>query len=198
MTCSEGESEVMTSVPRAFSRMCSTSSLTTLKFTSASSRAMRISLSASPIFSSVRVPCPRRFLKARWSLSVRFSNIVGIQIDGCGSAVFAAKYQDITQNEGGLEAECRRVRPKHQQYPREAGKSPQRLKPGVRAGRLCTDEQVAEKVDVLVEPAFRVRPVTLVSRCPQILLRLPFRPATTNSVKLGKRVSSWLAAMPRV
>src|ERR1035438_9073829 len=37
---------------------------------------MRISFSASPIFSSVRVPCPRRFLKARCSLSVRFSNIV--------------------------------------------------------------------------------------------------------------------------
>src|ERR1039458_1386753 len=87
MTCSEGESEVRTSVPRAFSRMCSMSSLTTLKLTSASSRAMRISLSASPMFSSVRVPCPRRFLKARWSLSVRFSNMIGIQIDGRGGAV---------------------------------------------------------------------------------------------------------------
>src|SRR5271157_6444440 len=56
--------------------MWSTSSLTTLKLTSASSRAMRISFSASPMFSSVSVPCPRRFLKARCSLSVRFSNIV--------------------------------------------------------------------------------------------------------------------------
>src|ERR1017187_4898846 len=101
MTCSEGESEVMTSVPRAFSRMCSMSSLTTLKLTSASSRAMRISLSASPMFSSVRVPCPRRFLKARWSLSVRFSNMIGVQIDGYGGAVFAREIS-------GYHAKCRR------------------------------------------------------------------------------------------
>ncbi len=80
MTCSEGESAVSTSVPTAFSRMCSISSRTTLRLTSASSRATRISRRASAMFSSVSVPCPRRLLKARCSLSVRFSNIGLLQV----------------------------------------------------------------------------------------------------------------------
>ena len=75
-TCSVGDSEVITSCPIAFSRMCSISSFTTLRFTSASSSATRISRNASAMFSSVTDPCPRRFLNARCSLSVRFSNIV--------------------------------------------------------------------------------------------------------------------------
>ena len=37
MTCSEGESAVITSVPTALARMCSIRSRTTLRFTSASS-----------------------------------------------------------------------------------------------------------------------------------------------------------------
>ncbi len=75
MTISAGDSEVITSVPMALARMCSIRSLTTLKFTSASSSARRISFRASSMFSSVRLPWPRRFLNARCSLSVRFSNI---------------------------------------------------------------------------------------------------------------------------
>src|SRR5580700_9552458 len=51
------------------------SCLTTLRLTSASSSAMRISRRASSMFSSVRVAWPRRVLKARWSFSWRFSNI---------------------------------------------------------------------------------------------------------------------------
>src|SRR5450432_3901910 len=74
-TCSVGDSEVMTSCPSAFSRTCSIRSLTTERLTSASSSATRISRNASPMFSSVTVPCPRRFLNARCSLSDKFSNI---------------------------------------------------------------------------------------------------------------------------
>src|ERR1700693_4479054 len=51
------------------------SCLTTLKLTSASSRARRISRSASSIFSSVSLAWPRRLLKARCSFSCKFSNI---------------------------------------------------------------------------------------------------------------------------
>src|SRR5271166_4450229 len=79
--------------------MWSISSLTTLKLTSASSSAMRISFSASPMFSSDSVPCPRRFLKARCSLSVRFSNIVRspkLGVERWNRHVSAAKYQHIT------------------------------------------------------------------------------------------------------
>ena len=56
MTCSAGESAVRTSWPMALARMCSMSSLTTLKLTSASSSARRISRSASSMFSSVSTP----------------------------------------------------------------------------------------------------------------------------------------------
>src|SRR5271168_1702372 len=55
--------------------MWSISSLTTLKLTSASSKARRISRRASPMFSSVRTACPRRDLKARCNFSERFSNM---------------------------------------------------------------------------------------------------------------------------
>src|SRR5580700_2195342 len=51
------------------------SCLTTLKLTSASSRARRISRSASSIFSSVSLAWPRRLLKARCSFSCKFSNM---------------------------------------------------------------------------------------------------------------------------
>ena len=57
-------------------------SWTTLRLTSASSRATRISLRASAMFSSVSVPWPRRFLKTRCNLSVRFSNMVRFQCTG--------------------------------------------------------------------------------------------------------------------
>src|SRR5208283_1083945 len=100
ITCSAGESAVITSWPSAFSRMWSTSSLTTLKLTSASSSAMRISFSASPMFSSVSEPCPRRFLKARCSLSVRFSNIVRSPKPGVerwNTRVSTGKHQNITR-----------------------------------------------------------------------------------------------------
>ena len=53
ITCSVGESAVITSEPIAFSRTCSIISFTTERFTSASSSAMRISRSASLMFSSV-------------------------------------------------------------------------------------------------------------------------------------------------
>jgi len=66
-----GGSAVRTSVPTAFSRMCSIV-VDNAQLTSASRRATRISRRASAMFSSVSVPWPRRDLKARWSLSVRF------------------------------------------------------------------------------------------------------------------------------
>src|SRR6266446_8273986 len=75
MTCSPGESAVITCCPTDSARMRSMRSLTTLKLTSASSSARRICFSASSIFSSVRTACPRKVLKARWSFSWRFSNI---------------------------------------------------------------------------------------------------------------------------
>src|SRR3984957_3298617 len=51
------------------------SCLTTLKLTSASSTARRISRLASLIFSSVSLAWPRRLLKARCSFSCKFSNM---------------------------------------------------------------------------------------------------------------------------
>src|SRR5271170_583681 len=74
--CSEGESAVATFSPMARVRMCSTRSLTTVRLTSDSRRARRISRTASEMFSSEMVPWPRRVLKERWSLSLRFSNIL--------------------------------------------------------------------------------------------------------------------------
>ena len=87
ITCSEGESAVSTSVPTAFTRICSIRSCATLRLTSASSSATRISRRASVMFSSVSVPCPRRVLKARCNLSVRFSNIGQLLVylgESCG------------------------------------------------------------------------------------------------------------------
>src|ERR1700733_2118647 len=73
--CSEGLRAVATFSPMARARMCSMSSLTTARFTSDSRRARRISRRASEMFSSEMVPWPRRVLKERWSLSLRFSNM---------------------------------------------------------------------------------------------------------------------------
>src|ERR1700722_17682799 len=74
--CSEGLRAVATWEPRARVRMCSMSSVTTARLTSDSRRARRISRRASETFSSVMEPWPRRFLKDRWSLSERFSNML--------------------------------------------------------------------------------------------------------------------------
>src|SRR6516162_8304746 len=74
-TCWSGESCSITSVPRAFLRMLPSSSSATVTFTSPSSSASRISANAASRCSSLSLPCPRRFLKVRCSLSVRFSNI---------------------------------------------------------------------------------------------------------------------------
>src|SRR5580700_12187128 len=75
MTCSPGDSAVSTSWPTALARIWSMSCFTTLKLTSASSSARRISRSASSMFSSVSLACPRRLLNARCSFSCKFSNI---------------------------------------------------------------------------------------------------------------------------
>src|ERR1035437_8331094 len=75
ITCWEGESAVRTSSPMAFCRMFSISSLTTLKLTSASSSAMRITRKAPSMFSAESFPSPRRLLKTRCSFSDRLSNM---------------------------------------------------------------------------------------------------------------------------
>ena len=66
-----------TSEPMARSVTVATNCLTTLKFTSASSRAMRISFMASFTSASERRPLPRSFLKAAESFSVSPSNAMG-------------------------------------------------------------------------------------------------------------------------
>src|ERR1035438_3338349 len=55
--------------------MFSISCLTTLKLTSASNSAMRISRRALSMFSAESLPSPRRFLNTRWSLSDKLSNM---------------------------------------------------------------------------------------------------------------------------
>src|SRR5664280_3842583 len=55
--------------------MFSMSCLTTLKLTSASNSAMRISRRALSMFSAESLPSPRRFLNTRCSLSDRLSNM---------------------------------------------------------------------------------------------------------------------------
>ena len=75
ITCWSGESCSSTSEPSAFSRICSSSSSVTPTLTSPSSSASRMPARASSTCSCVSFPCPRRFLKTRCSLSVRFSNI---------------------------------------------------------------------------------------------------------------------------
>src|SRR5438067_4463663 len=74
-TCWAGVSDLRTSWPIAFSRTRSTKPRTTLKLTSASSRATRISRSASWMLSSVSRPWPPRRSKIDCSLVLRESNM---------------------------------------------------------------------------------------------------------------------------
>src|ERR1051325_4198600 len=87
MTCWDGERAESTSSPMALTLIFSMSCLTTLKLTSASSSAMRISRRAPSMFSAVSFPSPRRFLKTRCSLSERLSNM-RIESRRDGAAVF--------------------------------------------------------------------------------------------------------------
>src|SRR5258708_24575247 len=73
--CWVGEREASTSAPIAFSLTASISCLTTLKLTSASRRATRISHRAVSMFAAESLPSPRRFLKTRCSLSDKLSNM---------------------------------------------------------------------------------------------------------------------------
>ncbi len=63
-----------TSCPVARARTLSTICFVTLKWTSASRRAIRISRSAASTWASERTPWPRRDLKIPWSLSLSDSN----------------------------------------------------------------------------------------------------------------------------
>src|SRR5439155_13551025 len=74
-TCWPGVRLFATSAPSARSRTRATKSFTTLKLTSASSSARRISRMAREIASSSRRPRPRRSPRAAWSLSDSVSNI---------------------------------------------------------------------------------------------------------------------------
>src|SRR5438552_17118661 len=74
-TCWAGVSDLRTSWPIAFSRTRSTKPRTTLKLTSASSRATRTSRSASWMLSSVSRPWPPRRSKIACSLVLRESNM---------------------------------------------------------------------------------------------------------------------------
>src|SRR5215204_3743790 len=75
-TCWPGLSWRWTSMPRARSLTVPVNCLTTLKFTSASSRARRISRIAREMSSSVRTPRWRTPASVPWSLSARESNIL--------------------------------------------------------------------------------------------------------------------------
>src|SRR5260370_9407654 len=75
ITCWVGEREASTSSPMAFSLTASISCLTTLKLTSASRSATRISRRAASMFAAESLPSPRRFLKTRCSLSDKLSNM---------------------------------------------------------------------------------------------------------------------------
>src|SRR5258705_11827014 len=79
VTCCAGENAVSTSAPTAFSRTRLVKSLTTLKWTSASRSATRISLSALSMCHSLRLPSPRSVLKTRSILSCRLSNMRGLE-----------------------------------------------------------------------------------------------------------------------
>src|SRR5438309_8946967 len=74
-TCWAGVSDLRTSWPIAFSRTRSTKPRTTLKLTSASSRATRTSRSASWMLSSVSRPWPPRRSKIDCSLALKESNM---------------------------------------------------------------------------------------------------------------------------
>src|SRR5437667_3684520 len=82
VTCCAGENAVRTSAPTAFSRTRLVKSLTTLKWTSASRSATRISLSALSICHSLRLPSPRSVLKTRSILSCKLSNMRGLETRG--------------------------------------------------------------------------------------------------------------------
>ena len=73
-TCCAGFRAFDTSSPNARSRILPVNSLTTSRETSASSSALRISLSVPSISAAERRPLPRRFLKVSESLSERFPN----------------------------------------------------------------------------------------------------------------------------
>src|SRR5689334_24832278 len=82
--------------------MFSMSCLTTLKLTSASRSAMRISRRAVSMFSAESFPSPRRFLKTRCSLSDKLSNI-GTQ--GSGTQRLPETHQTIlhyTEQQGRM------------------------------------------------------------------------------------------------
>ncbi len=81
-TCWPGVRLSRTSVPVARSRTVATKSLTTLKFTSASSSARRISRMARAMSSSVRRPRPRRSPSVAVSRSERESNTSYKSTDG--------------------------------------------------------------------------------------------------------------------
>ncbi len=74
--CCPGVTDVRTSFPIAFSFTAFTKSRVTLKLTSASRKARRTSRSESATFSSVRVPCPRRFFSVDSRDSVNCENII--------------------------------------------------------------------------------------------------------------------------
>ena len=75
MTTCDGVSDSMTSCPIALSVTRLTKSFTTLKFTSASKRAIRTSFMAALTSSSVSLPCPLSFLNVSCSLSAKPSKI---------------------------------------------------------------------------------------------------------------------------
>src|SRR5215831_9135954 len=79
-TCWAGDRLRSTSCPIARSRTRSTNALTTLKLTSASSRASRISRKAASTFSGVSRPSPRRDLKTSCRRVLRESNMLGVRL----------------------------------------------------------------------------------------------------------------------
>src|SRR5713226_5637282 len=108
VTCCAGENAVSTSSPTAFSRTRLVNSLTTLKWTSASRSATRISFSAFSMCHALRLASPRRVLKTRSILSCRLSNIrvPKAKINGFRSRLPVPGYQD-----GPHCSENRRKRP---------------------------------------------------------------------------------------
>src|SRR5712691_11273506 len=108
VTCCAGENAVSTSSPTAFSRTRLVNSLTTLKWTSASRSATRISFSAFSMCHALRLASPRRVLKTRSILSCRLSNIrvPKAKINGFRSRLPVPGYQD-----GPHCSENRRERP---------------------------------------------------------------------------------------
>ena len=79
-TCCDGDRLPSTSCPIARSRTRSTNALTTLKLTSASSSARRISRSAASMVSGVSLVSPRNVLKTSCRRVLRESNIVAVVV----------------------------------------------------------------------------------------------------------------------